>query len=228
MTVDIEQRLHRALANPLRRRLLGSLRARGRECDVEELAATLGVHSNTVRGHLVALEDVGLVTSAPEPRDRPGRPRLLYRATDRATEVEADGPGYRFLAEVLARHVASASDDPAVVCVEVGTTWGRHLVQRPTPVEQLGAAEGVERLVVMLDDLGFAPEVEPRDDGPPHIALRRCPFLDVAREHQQVVCAIHLGLMRGALDELGVAVEATALHPFVTPDRCVTDLAAPV
>jgi hypothetical protein len=50
----------------------------------------------------------------------------------------------------------------------------------------------------------------------------------IAQEHREVVCAVHLGLVRGAPDELGVAVKtAAAMHPFVAPDRCVTDLAVP-
>ena len=53
--------------------------------------------------------------------------------------------------------------------------------------------------------------------------LRRCPFLDVAREHQDVVCSIHLGLMRGALDELG-DVQARDLIPWARPDAYVAHL----
>ena len=222
-----EERLHRALANPLRRRILSTLRARDQPVDVQHLAANLDVHVNTVRAHLTTLEEAGLVASEPQPRDRPGRPRLAYRATAQASDVEADSPGYRFLAQMLAGYLASSADDPSSVAQGIGAAWGQHLVDRPGPFEQLDTGEGIERLVRLLDEFGFAPELEAAAGTPSHIALRRCPFLDVAREHQEVVCAIHLGLMRGALDELGVAVEARALHPFVDPGRCVTDLQVP-
>lgn len=222
-----EERLHRALANPLRRRILSTLRARDEPVDVQQLAADLDVHVNTVRAHLATLEEAELVASDPQPRDRPGRPRLAYRATAQATDVEADTPGYRFLAQMLAGYLSSTADDPSGVAQGIGTAWGQHLIDRPAPFEQLDTDEGIGRLVRLLDEFGFAPELEDEDGEHPHIDLRRCPFLDVAREHQDVVCAIHLGLMRGALDELGVTVEATALHPFVEPDRCVTDLKVP-
>ena len=224
-----EDRLHRALANPLRRRILSILRTRDDALDIRRLAADLDVHANTVRAHLATLEEARLVASEPQPREGPGRPRLAYRATSQAEEVEADGPGYRFLAQMLAGYLSSTAHDPSETAEGIGAAWGSHLVDRPAPFEQLDRAEGIDRLVRLLDEFGFAPEpeMESADGEPPHIALRRCPFLDVAREHQDVVCAIHLGLMRGALDELGVTVEATALHPFVSPDRCVTDLRMP-
>ena len=222
-----EERLHRALANPLRRRVLASLRARDQACEVQELAVDLDVHANTVRAHLAVLEEAGLVASEAQPRDRPGRPRLAYRATDQAADVEADSPGYRFLARMLAGYLSSTADDPSQVAQDIGAAWGHHLVDRPAPFERLSDDEGLDRLMELLDEFGFAPERDRDATGAAHIALRRCPFLDVARDQQDVVCAIHLGLMRGALDELGVTVEATALHPFVQPDRCVTDLQVP-
>jgi predicted ArsR family transcriptional regulator len=55
--------------------------------------------------------------------------------------------------------------------------------------------------------------------------MRPCPFLELARAHQDVICPIHLGLMRGALAELGVRTRATKLEPFVQPDLCVARLA---
>jgi predicted ArsR family transcriptional regulator len=46
----------------------------------------------------------------------------------------------------------------------------------------------------------------------------------VAEKHTDVVCAIHLGLMQGALEELRAPVETTSLEPFVTPRLCVAHL----
>ncbi len=58
--------------------------------------------------------------------------------------------------------------------------------------------------------------------------MRACPFLELARAHQDVICPIHLGLMRGALAELKARTRATQLEPFVQPDLCVARLAAGV
>lgn len=214
--------LHRALASPVRGRLLELLRA-SPPLGVDELADHLDVHVNTVRTNLGILEDAGLVASEPEPRDRPGRPRLVYRATE-ADDPDSGG-GYRFLAEVLTGWLAATEADPAGAGRDAGRAWGRHLVDRPAPLTTPDVDDALDRLVGLLDEVGFAPEVDASDPDSPRVLLRRCPFLDVARDHQDVVCSIHLGLMRGALDELGVDLEVVDLLPFVEPSLCVADLA---
>ena len=49
--------------------------------------------------------------------------------------------------------------------------------------------------------------------------MHRCPFRDLAEEHGDVVCSVHLGLIRGAL-AVGAPVTATRLEPFVEPSLC--------
>ncbi|MGP1674531.1 MAG: hypothetical protein ACTS8Z_04880 [Candidatus Limnocylindrales bacterium] len=88
----------------------------------------------------------------------------------------------------------------------------------PTPT----AVDAVDRLVTLLDHAGFAPE-RPAGAGDP-IRLRHCPFGPLAREHRDVVCGVHLGLMRGALREMGAPLDAVRLEPFVAPDLCVAHL----
>jgi len=58
----------------------------------------------------------------------------------------------------------------------------------------------------------------------PALSVRHCPFLELAAGHQRIVCPVHLGLMRGALEAWGAPVQADALDPFVEPDRCLVHL----
>ena len=222
---DREVRMHRALSSAVRRRLLEVLEGSVGE-DVRSLAERLGLHVNTVRSHLAVLEDAGLVVSEAEERDRPGRPKLLYRATG-ASQDHRDEGGYRFLAGILASYLASHEDDAAGAAERAGTVWGHYLVDRPAPFRSVEPAVAVARVVGLLQESGFAPELDTQDPSRPQVFLHRCPFLDVAREHQEVVCSIHLGLMRGALDELGVEVVARELIPWVEPDRCLTRFELP-
>jgi predicted ArsR family transcriptional regulator len=85
------------------------------------------------------------------------------------------------------------------------------------------APEAMDRLLRLLDEAGFAPEPGQSADGP--IRLRRCPFGALARERRDVVCGVHLGLMRGALRQMGAPLDAVALEPFVQPDLCLAHLA---
>lgn len=218
--------MYRALSSPVRRRVLAILRADDQPRDVRGLADQVALSANTVRAHLHVLEDAGLVVSHPEERERPGRPRLVYRVTAKAAEA-GEGQQYRFLAKVLASYLAATAGDPAGAAEQAGRVWGHYLVDRPGPFETVEPAAAVDRLVELFTQFGFAPELETQDPAAPQILLRHCPFLDIAKDNQQVVCSLHLGLMRGALDELGTEVEARDLIPFAEPSLCVSHLAVP-
>ncbi|WP_370324213.1 helix-turn-helix transcriptional regulator [Euzebya sp.] len=218
-----QAQLHRALSSPARTRLLEALREMPGGGDAQVLATRVGLHANTVRAHLAVLEEAGLVVSAPEARDRPGRPRLVYTPTERATGAAGDEGAYQFLATILTGYLSAVADDPAAAARDAGAAWGRHLVDRPGPFERVDSAAALDVLVRLLDDIGFAPELDDDGDGP-RVLLRRCPFLGLAKDHQEVVCSVHLGLMRGALAELGGEVEARDLLPLVEPMLCISHL----
>jgi predicted ArsR family transcriptional regulator len=221
---DRQRRVHRALSSSVRVRLLDLLRAEP-DRDVAAIAERLGLHVNTVRVHLGVLEEAALVVAVREDRDRPGRPRRLYRATadhGPAAPVDPDH-GYGFLARVLAGYL-DATSDAARVGERAGAAWGAHLVDRPPPFTTIAPAAVVDQLVALLAEHGFAPETIDDGAGRIRLRLRRCPFLDVAREHQDLVCSLHLGLMRGALDGLGGEVRAERLTPWAEPDACVASL----
>lgn len=215
--------LHRALASPARVRLLELLREAPEPRGALELAAELGVHPNTVRAGLAILVDAGLVTAEPQPRTEPGRPKIAFSASPGPTE--RDMGGYRLLASMLARALAEAPGS-AGLAIDAGEAWGRYLVERPEPHARPSAADAVGHVVQLLDAHGFAPTVDgdPAADAEVTVCMHRCPFLELARANQGVVCSAHLGLLRGALGELGTDVDATALEPSFDPVRCVVRL----
>ena len=57
------------------------------------------------------------------------------------------------------------------------------------------------------------------------IELHACPFRDVALEHSEVVCGVHLGLIQGALDQMHTSPFTVRLEPFVSPGLCLAHLA---
>ena len=214
-----EQRQHRVLAGISRSRLLAVLRRSGRPMAIRELAAAVELHPNTAREHLDQLVEAGLATchrAAPAGRGRPG----LRYAAERVS-AEADPYAYRALAGVLAAELAGR-DDAAEAAMRAGERWGAQAASRTASASPVDRA--VERLVDMLDSLGFAPERAAA--GETSIRLRRCPFGPLARERSEVVCNVHLGLMRGALKELDAPLAAVSLEPFVEPDLCLAHLGA--
>ncbi len=202
---------HRALADPSRARILRTLAEAGGPLDAHQLAARVGLHPNTVRWHLGVLANAGFVSSRTEPRTRPGRPRVVFTATEEEAEGRED---YRLLAAILAGSL-SGTENGTAAAERAGEAWGRFLVERPRPFARLSAGDAADQVVRLLDEHGFEPERENGD-----VLMHRCPFRDLAEQHGDVVCAVHLGLIRGALAEIGAPVTATRLEPFVEPGLC--------
>jgi len=55
--------------------------------------------------------------------------------------------------------------------------------------------------------------------------MHRCPFRELAERYPQVVCALHGGLIDGALEELDAPVVLETLEPWASPSTCVAHLA---
>jgi predicted ArsR family transcriptional regulator len=207
---------HRALADPSRVRVLDALVDARAPVDAAELARRVGLHANTVRFHLGVLAEAGLAESTLEARSEPGRPRVLYAAT--AEGAGGDGEDYRFLARML----ASALDDVPgrdAVAERAGHGWGRYLVERRPPDERIDAKAATAEIVRLLDQQGFAPETDGAG-----VRMCRCPFKDLAESHGAVICSLHLGMLRGALEELRAPVRVHALRPFAEPGVCLIEL----
>lgn len=203
-----------------RAEVLGLLRESERPLSAADVAAVSGLHLNTARFHLDGLVEDGLAERTAEPRDVPGRPRILYSA-----QGPRPGPrSYALLAEMLTGLVASLKDSEHAA-IEAGRAWGEHLVERAAPSEHIDATEAVGRLNRVLDSIGFQPESGPgKTKKDTEVRLHHCPFREVAQRHTDVVCMIHLGLMQGALGALHAPVEATTLEPFVRPNLCLAHL----
>lgn len=202
-----------------RARVLDLLRTEDGPLGVVQVAESAGLHANTARFHLDGLVKAGLVERRIEERARPGRPRMVYRA--RVEDGAAGERSYRLLATMLTGLVAEAVPDPTRAAVEAGKEWGRYLADRPAPFEKVDAEDGVRRLSAVLADAGFAPG--PVSDTAV-LPLRHCPFREIAVRHGDVVCALHLGLMQGILDEVRAPVTADRLEPFVEPSLCLAHL----
>ncbi len=206
--------VRRALADDHRALIVDELRSARDGLDVRELAHRLGLHANTVRWHLGVLDNAGLLDAAPDANGRPGRPRMLYRLR-RGAAAPSGRDEHRLLATILTGAVA-ALPDGEVRAREAGRAWGRFLVRRPSPLERVGEDEAVAEVARLLDDEGF--EAEPHGT---QIHMHRCPFHDLAEANPDIVCGVHLGLMAGALEELGADLEVEGLDVFVRPDLCI-------
>lgn len=202
-----------------RRRLLAILRSANDPLDAQELARVTGQHVTTVRFHLDVLTKDSLVRQVQQPPRGRGRPRIGYAAVQRSV-------GYQDLAQVLADQLGADPRRRLDAAVTAGRLWGARYEDTGEDVTDVAKAR--ELISTLMSELGFGPERDAAST--PHratIRLTACPLRELARTHSEVVCGVHLGLLRETLDRNGAEGKVTSsLHPFVEPDLCLVRLQA--
>jgi predicted ArsR family transcriptional regulator len=186
---------------------------------IADAAAALDLHPNTIREHLDALVELGLVERSTAGARGRGRPATLYQAA--AADPAVAVRDYASLATVLAGHLSRTSAHPERDARAAGREWGRELA------DESGQTDDDPRDAVLqaLTRLGFAPD----DEGTAGIALHRCPLLDAARRYPVVVCQVHLGIVDGMFERMGAHGRAgIGLSPFAEPGACRLFLPDPV
>lgn len=211
------------LLSASRARVLGYLEGAPRAMTVADAAADLGQHPNTLREHLDGLVEAGLARrERSEPEGR-GRPSWRYSPAPDPHETDPRVPDYVGLATALATQIALTSAAPRADALTSGEAWGRTLIDDPAVMAPVRARR---RVVDLLDAWGFAPSADARCRT---VRLRRCPLLEAARAQPDVICTVHLGLVRGVLTSLGVEPGEPTLAAFAEEDACVLrfDVEAP-
>ncbi|ONH22515.1 helix-turn-helix transcriptional regulator [Pseudofrankia asymbiotica] len=229
-------RHHGALAAASRLDLLRLLRAAPGPLDARQLAQESGLAVSTVRFHLERLAAAGLVVRASQPRSTPGRPRVTYTPTSPGE----DRGGYQQLAAALAANLADSATEKAARAEQAGRAWARaRFATRSSDVDTAGPSpagtpvhdtralgDAMREVMALFTEMGFDPELA-AEPGGQCVILHACPFLDVARAHPEVVCTLHLGLLRGALEHLAAPALESRLVPFAEPGLCMAYLTAP-
>lgn len=223
--VDRQADVRRALSSERRVALLAHLDQQN-YATISELAVATNLHGNTVREHLNILIDAGLAAGETEARTTRGRPRTIYRAVPRVTEVtdssrqQADQSVRSALTRVLLDGFGTEAESPSDAAREAGRSVAAELDSDQVP----HGTSAVNHLVGHFETLGFAPGLTASNSN--QVALHRCPFLDLAQQRPEVVCAFHLGLAQGLLDNAPGNAQATQLEPFVGPNLCLLDIEA--
>ncbi|QIK83630.1 metalloregulator ArsR/SmtB family transcription factor [Sanguibacter sp. HDW7] len=231
---------YRALASASRVALLDALQHRD-GLTVTELAQVVGIHANTAREHLARLIDAGFVTCAPEERRTRGRPRMLYHAVATPEPVttpgraadERDEHAREELLRLLLQGFGSGTPHDVERARDLGREASRHpgtLLGSPaqgprvddgcTDLDPVSGA-GCAQLALLEDHLaatGFDPETS---EGGTVLETHGCPFFDLAREHPEVVCRLHEGLLEGVLARGRGPWVLDGIETFVAPGRCI-------
>lgn len=193
-----------------------------------QVGEALGLHVTTARFHLERLVAVGTLVTA-QRRGGVGRPRKVYALAHDSGPGLAGGESLASFTELLTAAWSQARDGVPIGPEEAGQRWvaDRTATGAPPPAATTpGAWLGKVGLAVdLLDEWGYQPEVRTTDRGRTAVlTLHDCPFLTMARQHPDVVCGIHRGLVRGTLAAVGEADADVELEPFVTDRTCVARL----
>lgn len=190
------------------------------------VARRCGRYPNTAMFHQDALIEAGLAARDPgHGHGTPGRPGHWLPGAggprsgraDRGTPLPVPGgdagqPGSR------------PGRQSAATAERAGREWGAYLTKPAPPHQRPPAATALNELTGLLSDAGFAPVTQ--SGHACRLELRACPFREVAREHQAVVCSLHLGLIRGALDRMRAPLTADHLEVVPEPGLCRVHLTA--
>jgi predicted ArsR family transcriptional regulator len=197
-----------------------------------EVGDRVGLHATSARFHLEQLVDAGVLTSAFH-RHGTGRPQKRYAALPQPATAAPPDDAFRMLAELLtdalAPHEGGALTPEAAATrwarAHVGPRSGGHEEDLPPAATAGEWLAKVARLLDLLESWGYEPSVRTTDHGrTAEVALARCPFLSLAEAHTEVVCAAHVGLVRGALDAFGEPDAEVHLQPFARPGVCLARL----
>ena len=212
----------KALGDNTRYAIYLELARSARPLATADIADSLGLHANTVRPHLERMRDAGLLDVQVGGRGDVGRPQHRYSVAADAPALGLEPPTMPVLARMvlaMAKRLRASPDDAHAVGEEEGRRRARPYASAPS---------ALEALVSDLDRLGFDPIVTDSeslvatasasdvttdvensapgiDDGDAVIAFANCPFADLAREHTDLVCGLHRGLVAGFVAQMGDA-----------------------
>lgn len=209
----------------------------GAATTIGDLAADLGGHPNSTRGHVGRLVAGGLLERVPLAAGTRGRPAHVHRLTARGRLVleavqVAEPVATDELVAAMAEHL-STTPDAETHARAIGRLWATQLARdtdsrparrtRPATGPRPDPGDGpspVERVTALLRTAGFSPEPDPSGD----LALRTCPVLQSARAHPGVVCTMHEEMLRAALDGVGTTDVEVELTPFAREGACLVHL----
>lgn len=196
-----------------------------------EIGDRLSLHVTTARFHLDRLVVSGLLESA-FLRGRVGRPRKVYRTPTRALRSgPEDDVAVLVMSRLLTETWQETVDGEPLTPEQAGRRWAlRNAVPETedTPPQARTAGTWLGKVGITVDLLhqwGYRPDVRTDDGGrSAELVLTDCPVMTLAEARPDVVCGVHRGLLKGALEAVGETETEVSLRPFVEPGLCLARL----
>ena len=180
---------------------------------VAQIGSALGMHPNTVRGHLDELMAAGVVNRHIAPAPGRGCPSYIYTA--RVAHTSLASKAMSTLVEVLASTLASGDTDTAK---DLGRQWADRVNPRRHGNLRVDLDTAASHTAQTLREMGFDPVQRPECSNARvrEFGLHACPFVaERGTRPAPIVCALH----EGFLDQ-GVGDVKVELLPHDRPGEC--------
>ena len=199
-----------SIADPIRLRVVRHLDDHG-AASLTEIAEAVGVHVNTARPHVQALEGDGILHSRQRQAQGPGRRVIEYYLSEPISGPEAD---VMAMAELLAAALARASVDEGQLR-RIGADWGRYLSGRP-------GQDAIARLPEVLARFGYRVQTDGQT-----VALEHCLCPLVSPDAPLNICVLIEGVVEGTLAAAGSDLVITEREHHPDERSCRLGLSAP-
>lgn len=180
---------------------------------VAQLAEALGMHANTVRGHLDELMSAGVVDRRVAPSPGRGRPSHIYTA--RVPRTDKASRAFIGLIEVFADTLDGGDTTAAKA---MGRKWAAKVNAKHHTNLRMDLDTAEQCTAQVLREMGFDPVQRPDTSvgSVRELGLNACPFITAQGERPEpVICAMH----EGFLDE-GIGDVQVELRPHDRPGQC--------
>lgn len=200
-----------SIADPIRLRAIRYLDER-EAASLTELAEAAGVHVNTMRPHVQALEEDGILHSRQRQARGPGRRVIEYFLAEPLSGTDSD---LLAMSELLAAALARAQIDENQLR-RIGADWGRYLSGRP------GGENPIARMSDVLARFGYRVST---DTGA--VTLERCLCPLVSPDAPLNICRLIEGVVEGALAAAGSDLRIASSEHRPEARTCRLTLVAP-
>lgn len=196
------------LSDPTRYKIYHYITKRHKDVTVQEIAEQFEIHPNVARLHLSKLEDVYMLVSETKKTGRGGRPSRLYRLSDDVVQLNFPFRDYKLLSKIAIRTMMSLGEEGKKALYLTGKQMGIEMMEQEMARqrvlnEQLNFDQKIAIMKNAATIAGFYPELEVNEDQTKiYFQIFNCPFKEIAVEHHDAVCSMHIEFLKGMFESL--------------------------
>jgi predicted ArsR family transcriptional regulator len=206
--------IHRTLASPSRLEILKLLYRKPRS--VEEIAENLGLQTITIRHHLQALVEAGIIEYHEERTGAAGRPRAYYSIVKAPPMVTFPKRQYQFLSEILINGMIDKMgvNKTKEFLRDIGISTGKEAVKQIESEHHIEnwSPKEYERYIVKeyLESEGAEPEVLETSSKRVIYRLHNCLFRELSVKMPDIMCdVLHESFHEGVSKAIGKDLKVT-------------------